>query len=94
MAHLDQVHNQGVGAPSRIFLHPLEKCIGHRLKLLDTVQKMWAPLRNTSPLLVTQAGYGPDPDVWGRGNQIEGREEGLHLLKYQKLSATIVVCHT
>jgi len=24
---------------------PLEKCVGHSLKLLDTVQKIWDPLR-------------------------------------------------
>jgi len=24
---------------------PLEKCVGHGLKLLDIVQKIWAPLR-------------------------------------------------
>ena len=31
---------------------------------------------------------GSRPSVWG------GRQKGLHLLKYQRLSATIVVCHT
>jgi len=29
----------------RKIFDPLEKCIGHRLKLLDIVQKIWAPLR-------------------------------------------------
>ena len=53
VAHLDQAHNQGGEDPPIKFLKALEKCIGHRLKLLDTVQKIWAPLRNTSPLLVT-----------------------------------------
>ena len=46
------------GPPLENFSPPLEKCIGHRLKLLDIVQKIWAPLRKHSPL-VTQAGYGP-----------------------------------
>jgi len=27
------------------FLSSLEKCVGHSLKLLDTGQKIWAPLR-------------------------------------------------
>ena len=27
------------------FSPPLEKCVGHRLKPLDIVQKIWAPLR-------------------------------------------------
>jgi len=39
---------------------PLEKSVGHRLKLLDIVQKSWASLRKLfAPLLVSQAGYGP-----------------------------------
>jgi len=29
------------------------------LKTLDIVPKLWAPLGNSSPLLVSQAGYGP-----------------------------------
>jgi len=38
---------------------PLEKCTGHNLKLLDIVQKIWAPLRKLfQPLMVSQAGYG------------------------------------
>jgi len=36
-----------------------------------------------------------DPDqAFGEGSQIGGRQEGLHLLKYQSLSATIVGCNT
>jgi len=31
--------------PTRKISPLLEKCIGHRLKLLDIVQKIWAPLR-------------------------------------------------
>ena len=27
--------------PPRNFFAPLEKCVGHRLKLLDIVQKLW-----------------------------------------------------
>jgi len=38
---------------------PLEKCVGHGLKVLDTVQKIWDPSGNSSPILVPQAGYGP-----------------------------------
>jgi len=34
---------------------------------------------------------GSGPGVWGQSNR--GRQEGLHLLKYQR-SATIVGCHT
>ena len=30
----------------------------------------------------------------GGDSQIGGRQEGLHLLKYQSVSATIVGCHT
>jgi len=30
----------------------------------------------------------------GGYSQIGWRQKGLHLLKYQRLSATIVVCHT
>jgi len=44
-----QAHNQGEcrGAkpPLKIFLHPLEKCVGHSLKILNIVQKIWASLR-------------------------------------------------
>ena len=40
-----QTRNQGGAKPPlKIFPPPLEKCIGHRLKLLDIVQKIWAPL--------------------------------------------------
>jgi len=35
----------GSKRPPENFSPPLEKCIGHRLKLVDIVQKMWAPLR-------------------------------------------------
>ena len=35
----------------------------------------------------------PPSDAHG-GSQIGGRQKGLHLLKYERLSATIVVCHT
>jgi len=31
--------------PLEIFSPPLEKCVGYSLKLLDIVQKIWAPLR-------------------------------------------------
>jgi len=44
----DQDRNQGGAgerSPPRIIFSPLEKCVGHGLKLLDIVQKIWAPLR-------------------------------------------------
>ena len=40
-----------------------------------------------------QCSGGSRPGVWG-GSQTEGRLKCLHLLKYQRLSATIVACHT
>jgi len=58
-----QVRNQGRRRGGKIFalskiLAPLEKCVGHGLKLLDIVQKMWLLSENPSLLLVSQAGYG------------------------------------
>jgi len=41
---LKQARNQGGEAPPRKFFSPLEKCVGHRLKRLDMVQKILAPL--------------------------------------------------
>jgi len=38
---------------------PLEKCVGHSLKLLDIVSKIWVPLRKLFAPLVFQTGYGP-----------------------------------
>jgi len=46
-------------SPLEKFSPSLAKCVGHSLKLLDTVQKFLAPLTKFSPLLVSQAGYGP-----------------------------------
>jgi len=40
-----QARNQGGADPLEKFSPPLEKCIGYRLKLLDIVQTIWAPLR-------------------------------------------------
>jgi len=40
-----QARNQGGEALLENFLRPLEKCVGHSLKLLEIVQKFWAPLR-------------------------------------------------
>ena len=37
---------------------PMEKCVGHSIKLLDVVQKFRAS-ENSSQPLVSQAGYGP-----------------------------------
>jgi len=56
---MGQARNQGREAPLEHFLTPLKKCDGYSLKLLDIVQKIWAPLKNSSPLLVSQADYGP-----------------------------------
>ena len=46
---MHQARNQGVRkgceAPLERFSPPLEKCAGYSLKLLDTVKKIWAPLR-------------------------------------------------
>jgi len=39
------------------------------------------------------ASGGSRTGVWW-GSQIEGNQEGLHLLKYQRFSTTIVGCHT
>jgi len=37
----------------KFFSPPLEKCVGHRLKLLDIIQNIWAPLRKLfAPLSV------------------------------------------
>jgi len=41
------------------FSPPLEKCVGHSLKILDIVQKILAPLRKLFSHLLFQAGYGP-----------------------------------
>jgi len=37
---------RGEKVPQENFSPHLEKCVEHSLKLLDTVQKCWAPLRN------------------------------------------------
>jgi len=43
------------------FSPPLEKCVGHSLKILDIVQEMWAPRKtlhpSCCPKLVTGLGY-------------------------------------
>jgi len=36
---------QGGEVPTRKFFYHLEKCVGHSLKILHIVQKIWAPLR-------------------------------------------------
>jgi len=43
------------------FSLPLEKCVGHSLELLDTVQKFGPLLKTSSPPLLpgVQAGYKP-----------------------------------
>jgi len=54
-----QAHNYGVSPPWTFFRPPLEKCVGHSLKVLHIVQKIWAPFRKLFAPLVSQAGYGP-----------------------------------
>jgi len=58
-----QARNHGggrrVNPPIYNFSPPQEKCVGNSLKVLDNVQKIWAPLRKLFPLLVSLAGYEP-----------------------------------
>ena len=42
--------------------------------------------------IISLSSGGSRAGVWG-GSQIGGRQKCLHLLKYQRLSATIVVCY-
>jgi len=42
------------------FPSPLEKGVGHSLKLFDLVKKFEPLSENSSPHLVSQAGYGPE----------------------------------
>jgi len=42
-----------------IFSPLLEKCVGNNLKILDIVKKIGPLSENSSPFLVSQAGYGP-----------------------------------
>jgi len=46
-----QARNQGAKPPLKYFSLPLEKCVGHYLQ-------NFAPSQNSSPHLVSQAGYG------------------------------------
>ena len=48
--------------PSRKIFAPLEKCVGHILKLLDIVWKFVSLSENSSLPLVSQAGSGPGRD--------------------------------
>jgi len=57
--HVTRTVTRGAKLPLENFCHPLEKCVGYGLKLLDTVQKCGSLSENSSPLLVSQAGYGP-----------------------------------
>ena len=66
---------KGGEAPLENFSLSLEKFVGYSLKLLDIVQKNWAPQTNISPLLVSQAGYGP----WPGGNATALRRPHLPL---------------
>ena len=58
--HEGQARNQGGRRPPRKLFAPFGKCAGHSVKLLVIAQKIWAPPENFSPLLGSQAGYGPD----------------------------------
>ena len=55
-----QAGNQGGRRPLENFFTPLEKYVGHSLKLLDIILKIGPLSENSSLLLVSQAGYGPD----------------------------------
>ena len=46
----EQARYQGGAAPWKIFRPPVEKCVGHSSKILG-------PSENSSPPLVSQAGY-------------------------------------
>ena len=50
---------EGQIPPTKFFAHPLEKCVGHSLKLSVIVKKIWTPLRKLFAPMVSQAGYGP-----------------------------------
>jgi len=52
---LSSTYNQAL---EKIFT-PLEKCVGHSLKLLDIVKKFGPLSENASTPLVSQAGYRP-----------------------------------
>jgi len=41
----NQAGRRGGETPPRNFFAPLEKCVEYSLKILDIVQKIWAPLR-------------------------------------------------
>jgi len=47
------------GCPPAKMFAPLEKCVGHSLKLLAIVEKIWPPLKAHFAPIVSQAGYGP-----------------------------------
>jgi len=59
MSTYTQARNQGGETYLQNFSPPLEKFVGHSLKILDIVQKNWPLSENSSPLVVSQAGYGP-----------------------------------
>ena len=46
-------------APSEKFSPLMEECVGLSLKLFDVVKKIGPLSENSSPHLVSQAGYGP-----------------------------------
>jgi len=54
-----QARNQGRETSPRKIFAPLDKCVGHTLKLLDIAKKFGPLSENFSPLLVSQDGYGP-----------------------------------
>jgi len=41
---LTRTVTRGAKPPLENFSPPLEKCVGHSFKILDIVQKIWAPL--------------------------------------------------
>ena len=64
LPHVLQARNQGGHregeAPPENFSTLMEKFVGYILKLSDIVNKCGPLSENSSPLLVSQAGYGPD----------------------------------
>jgi len=72
----------------------IEEIASHKVLFLPNnfcASTKWRPWNE--PCLPSEPLAHPD-QAFGGGSQIEGRQKCLHLLKYQRLSATIVVRHT
>jgi len=57
---LRPANREGAQSPLEKFSPPLEKYVGHYLKVLDIVKTILATLRKAFAPLVSQAGYGPE----------------------------------